>query len=196
MHYGLHIRSIMKALDFRLFQLVNQFAGRWHALDRMMVPLSKYGPVLLVLLLVYIWFTSENEGKQAVILASISVAAAMLIAMAIGHIYFRPRPFATHNVHLLVSKSPDASFPSDHATFSFAIASMVWFWNKRYGVVAVLLGALIAVSRVFVGTHYPFDVIGGAVVGSTTSLLAWSVRTNLDTITSLVISIAKKVKLA
>ncbi len=186
----------MQSIDFKAFTLINQFAGKWHLLDALMVAMAKYGPLLFVILLLYLWFKKSEDGKQAAILTVLSLAAALLVNQIIGHIYFRPRPFVFHNVNLLLPKSPDPSFPSDHATLSFAIATLVLFWNKKIGVYTGALGVLIAFARVFVGTHYPFDVLGGAIIGSTTSYFVWNLKPKLEFLTRYVIDIAKKVRLA
>ncbi|MCL4499009.1 MAG: undecaprenyl-diphosphatase [Chloroflexi bacterium] len=175
----------MGSIDFKAFQLVNQFAGRWHLLDTLMKAVAKAGPLAFVLPFFYLWFKYGDDGKRAALLAIISVAVAMGVNQIIGHVYFRPRPFASHQVNLLFPKSPDPSFPSDHATFSFAIASLIWFFDRRVGGIAIALGLLIAISRVFVGLHYPIDVLSGAFIGSATGILVWRMRGKLDRLTLL-----------
>ncbi len=183
-------------MDFELFKLVNQFAGQSHLVDILMLALSRYGPLLFALPLLYLWFAGGIAGKKAALLALVSLALALLIAQAIGYAYFRDRPFASHEVNLLVDRSTDPSFPSDHVTFSFAIAGIVWLQDRRIGWPALILGGLIALSRVFVGTHYPLDVIGGALVGLGAAVLVWKVRKKFDPLTSFVITVARKLKLA
>ncbi len=186
----------MSSIDFRLFQLINQFAGKWHLVDGLMTDIAKAGPLLFVIPIIYLWFKKDAADKQAVILTGLSAALALVVNILIGHAYFRPRPFASHHVNLLLGKSPDASFPSDHATFSFAIASLIFLKDRRIGIPSIMLATMVSISRVFVGTHYPFDVLGGALIGSTTSVLLWRTRARLDAFTSLVIGIAQKIKLA
>jgi undecaprenyl-diphosphatase len=108
-----------------MFQAINQFVGKLHWVDQIAVYYSKYGPLLFGAILLFIWFTDRSQqtnARKAVLLAIVSVSAALLINQLIGHIYFRPRPFINHQVTLLLTKSTDPSFPSDHATFSFALA--------------------------------------------------------------------------
>ena len=136
------------------------------------------------------------EGKKAAFLAMADMGLQLLVAQVVILIYFRQRPFAIHAVNLLVDRSPDASFPSDHATFSFAIAGLVWLQDRRVGWLSMALAALIAISRVFIGTHYPLDVVGGALLGLAAALLLWSRRRSLEPVTSFLISIARKLKLA
>ena len=183
-------------MDYYLFNLVNQFAGRSGVLDALMTGLAKYGVVLLALPLLYMWFRGGPEAKKAALLSLLSMALALIVNQIIGHLYFRPRPFTGHDVNLLVESSTDPSFPSDHAAFVFSIAWLIWLQNRRIGYVALALGAAVAISRVFIGTHYPGDVIGGAIVGLGTSLLVWKLRNVLDPITSFLVSIARKLRLA
>ena len=183
-------------MDYYLFNLVNQFAGRSGILDALMTGLAKYGVVMLALPLLYMWFRGGPAAKKAALLSLLSMALALVINQVIGHIYFRPRPFAAHGVNLLVEKSADPSFPSDHTAFVFGIAWLLWLQNRRVGYVALAMGVVVALSRVFIGTHYPGDVLGGALIGLGTSLLVWNLRTVLDPVTSFLISIARKLRLA
>ena len=183
-------------MDYYLFHLVNQFAGQSGILDAIMTALAKYGVVMLALPLLYMWFRGGPDAKKAALLSLLSMALALIVNQIIGHIYFRPRPFAAHEVNLLVEKSTDPSFPSDHAAFVFGIAWVIWLQNRRIGYVALAMGAAVAISRVFIGTHYPGDVISGAIIGLGTSLLVWNLRTALDPITSFLVSIARKLRLA
>jgi membrane-associated phospholipid phosphatase len=82
----------------------------------------------------------------------------------------RPRPYLAHQVSLLISPTADTSFPSDHATLGFAVAVLVWRYNRRTGAALLLLALVLALARIFVGAHYPSDVLGGAVLGTLTSM--------------------------
>lgn len=92
---------------------------------------------------------------------------ALITNAALKNIVARTRPYEMINgLILLVEKQSDFSFPSGHSCASFA-AAMVYYkmLPKRYGVPAVVLAALIAFSRLYVGVHYPSDVIAGILVG-------------------------------
>ncbi|MBF1360714.1 MAG: phosphatase PAP2 family protein [Mogibacterium diversum] len=86
----------------------------------------------------------------------------------------RTRPYEVFNgVQRLIGKQHDASFPSGHSASSFAAAMCIYLNGpKKYGIPALLLALLIALSRLYVGVHYPGDVIAGAIIGS---LMAWLV---------------------
>lgn len=100
---------------------------------------------------------------------------ALITNAALKNIVARTRPYEVINgLILLVEKQSDFSFPSGHACASFA-AAMVYYKRlpKKYGVPAVVLASLIAFSRLYVGVHYPSDVIAGILVGM---FSAWAAR--------------------
>lgn len=183
-------------MDFRIFEFFNQLAGKAGILDNIMIGLAKYGVLLMAIPLLLIWFRSDEEGKKAALLSLLSMAIALLINQLIGHLYFRDRPFVFHDVNLLLDRSTDPSFPSDHTTFVFGIAWLLLFKNKRIGALALGLATLVGISRIFVGTHYPGDVLGGALVGLISAVLVWKARNLLDPITSFLVGLAKRMKLA
>jgi undecaprenyl-diphosphatase len=84
----------------------------------------------------------------------------------------RPRPcHVLENIHLLVGCGGGKSMPSAHAANSFAQAVLFGMYFLRFRIALLLVAALIAISRVFVGVHYPGDVIAGALIGSVVGLL-------------------------
>jgi undecaprenyl-diphosphatase len=124
----------------------------------------------VVALLVVLWFLGRGEqrrqNREGVIHALAATALAAGIGSLIASAWVRPRPFLVHPAHVLIARSLDGSFPSIHATAAFAVAVSVVFYSRHMGVVFLVLAALIAFSRVFVGLHYPGDVLGGALLGS------------------------------
>jgi undecaprenyl-diphosphatase len=115
------------------------------------------------------------NGRHGVVAAGFSAALALGIAQVIAHIWDRPRPYIAHpgDAHLFISASPDPSFPSDHATAAFAIAVALLLRNRRVGIVAMVMAVVLCVARVAAGTHYPGDVLAGAVLGSAAALVFW-----------------------
>jgi len=155
-------------LDYRLFQMVNGIAGHYVGLDTLARNFATYGALVFPAALVYLCRPS-GRGKRPDYRTAFSAAAsaglALLMAHLIGYAYFRPRPFAEHQVNLLLGRSPDPSFPSDHTTFVFALLPALWFRSRRAGWLLLAAGVVLAASRVFCGTHYPGDVAGGALLG-------------------------------
>jgi undecaprenyl-diphosphatase len=92
---------------------------------------------------------------------------APLVNQPITHLVDRTRPYLAHpaHSHLLIARSADPSFPSDHATGGLALAFGVWLYDRAIGSALLVVAALLSFSRVYVGTHYPGDVVAGALVG-------------------------------
>ncbi len=158
------------SVDYDLFLAINGLAGRSHLVDAIVVACAKFLPVMFALALVGLWLTWRPINQRAAFLAGISALVALGIGQLIGMAFPRPRPYLSHQVNLLIAPTADTSFPSDHATLGFAVAVLVWRYNRRAGTALLLLALVLAFARVFVGAHYPSDVLGGAVLGALISI--------------------------
>jgi undecaprenyl-diphosphatase len=158
------------SLDYTLFRAVNGLAGRNSALDSLMVGSAKYLPIVFALALVALWLSWRPRNQRGAFLAGVSALVALGLGQIIGKTFPRPRPYLSHTVNQLIPPSLDTSFPSDHAILGFAVAVMVWRYDRRAAAVLLTLALLMAIARVFVGAHYPADVLGGALLGSVTSI--------------------------
>ena len=152
--------------DYGLLRAINGLSGHSAGLDRVMVGIATYMPILFAAALAAIWIRRTRQEQIGAMLAGAAALIALGVGQLMGMAYPRPRPYLEHPVHLLVRRVHDTSFPSDHATLGFAIAVMVWQVNRRTGAVLLLLGILLAFSRVYVGAHYPTDVLAGALLGA------------------------------
>lgn len=158
-------------MDYALFQLINNLAGRWWLLDFFGVFCAKYLIFVMAFAgvsLFVIWKDSaQKKIHQKVVLKVLTAAAVSYIfTMIIQFIHGRPRPFITHDVLQLIDKSADPSFPSAHTTIAFAMAFSVYFYNKKLGSVFLFLATLVGLGRIYVGVHYPLDVLGGILFGA------------------------------
>jgi undecaprenyl-diphosphatase len=164
------IDSSSVSLDYSLFHTVNGLAGRSAALDALMIGSAKYLPIVFALALVALWLSWRPRNQRAAFLAGASALVALGLGQLIGMALPRPRPYLSHSVNQLIPPSLDTSFPSDHAILGFAVAVMIWRYNRGAGAILLVLATLMAIARVFVGAHYPGDVLGGAVLGALTSV--------------------------
>ncbi|HEY5659842.1 MAG TPA: phosphatase PAP2 family protein [Gaiellaceae bacterium] len=101
------------------------------------------------------------------LLTAVAILLADAAAVVVKALVDRPRPFVRYpEPKILVPRPHDASFPSGHAATSFAAATILSFAFPKAAPAFLVLAAAVAYSRVYVGVHYPLDVIGGAALGA------------------------------
>jgi undecaprenyl-diphosphatase len=188
-------------MDLRLYAAINGLAGRSPVLDDLGIAAAKYGPYLFMALLVALWFwpgTREaRRGRQVTgAIAAASAAVALIINQLLGHLWYRDRPFVGHHAILLLPASHDPSFPSDHAAFAFGIAVALFLAYWRLGGGALVLATLMSMARVFVGEHYPMDVLAGAAIGTLVALVLFSRRDRVGRLLDPVLRLVARVRLA
>ena len=126
-------------MDITLFKAINNLAGNNPLADRMFIFISSYGPFLLAGLLALLWFwprehSIRHRQQQIVLIALLSVVVSLLANQVIIRVWDRPRPFTVQATNLLLPPSQEPSFPSDHATFAFAIAVAILLASRRLGI--------------------------------------------------------------
>lgn len=155
-------------LNWEIAHTINSGAGQSPFLDAA-ARFAASDLIFFFVLFALLWWLlpiPDDQGKSAVIAAGIALAGGVAISLIIGHLFYVPRPFVSHQVLLLTPHAPDYSFPSDHTTVASAVA-MTGVYRRLPGRWLALGGTvLIAFARVFVGVHYPADVIGGFLVGA------------------------------
>lgn len=176
-------------MDYRLYHAVNQFVLAHDWLGRGMAAIETWAVPVFALATCALWFLDRPFGPRKWKLASASALAsaalALLAAQVIGKVWQRERPFDTHPAaHVWGSRSHDPSFPSDHASAAFAIAFAIFFVDRVVGSIFLAAAAVIAIGRVFVGAHYPADVLAGAILAFGVALFV--VRAGRPTILALV----------
>lgn len=156
--------------DPGLFRLINDWAEdvAWpHAVVRVY---ANDGVLLFGLLLLIAWWRARRAGDLERAVRAVLASAGTLLALAVNQPIVQAvnerRPYAAlQHVTLLVHRSTDPSFPSDHANMAGAVAVGLLLTSWRLGLVASVLAGLMALSRVYVGAHYPIDVGVGLEVG-------------------------------
>src|SRR3989344_2349834 len=131
------------------------------------------GWVLGIFLLFFIWL-KKREGVFIVVQALVAAIVSRFgFAEIIRYFYDKPRPFeGSEGARQLIEHEAGGSFPSGHAAIFFAIATTLFIYNRRWGVVFFVAAILMGAARVFANLHWPIAIVGGAAVGIISSLLA------------------------
>jgi undecaprenyl-diphosphatase len=150
---------------------VNHFARDTSWLHGTMKWFAQDGVILLALALVVAWWIGRSRRSPHQVATAVWGALGALVALAIAqpiaNAVDERRPFvAIPKALLLIHHSTDPGFPSDHATAAGAVACGVFLVAWRLGAVTTLIALIIAFSRVYVGVHYPQDVLAGLGLGA------------------------------
>jgi undecaprenyl-diphosphatase len=158
-------RASKKLMNIYLFNLLNQFALKYLCLDILGVFFADYFQYFVVASLAFFLVVNFKKYWKIVSLSLFTGIFARAFIEIIYFIYPTTRPFGVMNVNQLITHSVNNSFPSGHATLFFALATIIFLYNKKAGALYLLFAMLISLARVFCGIHWPIDILGGAVIG-------------------------------
>lgn len=155
-------------MDESITRAINGLAGSSSSLDAVVLTITNYGVSALIIMTILQWWSRVDRSRirHACIGSAMSLGLGLAVNFAIILIVHRVRPYELGITHLIVPRSVDWSFPSDHATAAFAIAGpfLSTFGAARRWTY-LILATLVSLSRVYAGTHYIGDVAGGALTG-------------------------------
>jgi undecaprenyl-diphosphatase len=157
----------------QLFNYVHQFAGRNPILDGVGLFFADYLIYFLVLGFLFLVLMETGPRRKLYLFAEGALAVILargIVTELIRHFYYNPRPFEAYGFTPLISES-GASFPSGHMTFLFALALVIWYANRKWGSIYFVLSALVGLARIYAGVHWPYDVLGGIVIGLVCALI-------------------------
>ncbi len=156
-------------MDARLVETLN----RWFATNAFRADLCRALAIvplgLIGVLVVIAWSTSRSSspiGRSELVLGVVAAVGALLVNLALGHLYYRARPFLVLDVHPLLPEAVDSSLFSDHLAVAGAAVAALFATRRSFGWIALSLGALLAIGRVGAGVQYPSDCLVGAAVGA------------------------------
>src|SRR3989344_1356855 len=161
-------------MDYFLFQKINNLAGQWAYLDTLGIFFARYSGYALILILLL--FSVRNYRKywpMVVGAFSAAIVSRFIITEIIRFFWPRLRPFVENQANLIISQSStEPSFPSGHASFYFTISAVVYFYNKKLGIIFFAVSVFMGLARIFVGVHWPSDILFGVLVGILSGCLA------------------------
>jgi undecaprenyl-diphosphatase len=176
------IRVVMQdlaAIDLSIFRALNDFCGWSPTLDRIVVHLEVLKGSLFLGIFGFLWYRADKgqpERRERLLLIVVAVAAALVTTRVISMLLpFRDRP-----MYSVGANAPTfewhadlehwSSFPSDNAAYLFAIAASLWPISRRWALFFGIFAAFASLARVYLGIHYPGDILAGALIGIATGV--------------------------
>ncbi|MFE8700100.1 phosphatase PAP2 family protein [Cytobacillus sp. FJAT-54145] len=156
-------------MDIKLFRAIFRLSGRSSLLDQLMILTSNKIRYVYIFVLLVMWI--QNDGYKKIAIQTLrSTFIAFLVDLTFRFFLYRPRPFIKRRVGILIPSKVNSSFPSKHTLLVFAVSTSILLYQRTLGLLMTGLSLLTGLSRIWVGHHYPSDIIGSALLGSLTSL--------------------------
>lgn len=173
------MNTILKKIldrDRTLLKLVNT-SMKCRTLDFIMPPITYLGSVGFSILFCLATLLNNNKIVHALgINTSITLIVTTLISNLIKTSVNRIRPFLKlSNLNIKKIGIDDYSFPSGHTTAAFSMAISTALFYHNTAIISIILACLVGISRMYLGVHYPTDVLAGSFLGSITSILVYNI---------------------
>ncbi|MBN1190817.1 MAG: phosphatase PAP2 family protein [Dehalococcoidales bacterium] len=192
--------------DIPFFMLINGLAGRARFADELVKGLAGdyFLPVACCLILVALWFGTREKIRRHHLQECI-IGSLMSVGIANGFVnlcnnhYFRVRPFnelSGEQINLLFYMPTDSSFPSNFTAMLFALAVPVLFKSTKYGLILMAIALAGGFARIYVGIHYPYDILGGAAIGILTGILSYGLVKLIRPLLDIILGIMRKLFVA
>lgn len=166
------ILRLIQNWDFEVLRLLQSLRTPfWDTVMPYITRLSDNGFIWILAALALLVTGRFGRGGRQAFAAGLTLAVALIIEyagneMILKRIFQRPRPCDLSPIaDMLIARPPGFSFPSGHTAVSFAAATALYAVNKKWGLCAYALAAVIGFSRMYLYVHFPTDVIGGILSG-------------------------------
>ena len=159
----------MAAIDHSFFYTFYNLSYHSRIGDFLIKFFGDYFFYITLLAVAYFVYKSRKDTLRQIKLYILTLFLAFVVSSIIRFFFHRPRPFLAFSLQHLIDNSA-YSFPSMHTILIFALATTVYFFNKKISYFLYISGLLIGLARIAGGVHYPSDIAGGTILGITTSI--------------------------
>ena len=174
------MRDFLVELDVSIFRALNDFVGWNPTFDRILANHEMVKGPLFAVIVGVLWYWSDKEmsrRREVLLKMMVVVGLSIVVNRALSMLV----PFRVRPMYSIGANAPNlgdwhvnfvqwSSFPSDTATYLFAIAAGLWIISRWLGLFFGVFAALVSLARVFLGIHYPSDIFVGALIGIATSI--------------------------
>ncbi|WP_367680521.1 undecaprenyl-diphosphate phosphatase [Candidatus Fukatsuia anoeciicola] len=167
----------MEQLNHLLFTLINATPTSNFKVIIFAIILARYVIFIIPLSLIAIWLwgTANNIvlQRQLVVKTATALVFSMLFSIFISQLLPHKRPFVEDFGYIFLVHVPDSSFPSNHGSAIFTFALAFLFWHRLWsGMSLIIIALAIAWSRIYLGIHWPLDMLGAFFIGLIGCLLS------------------------
>lgn len=160
------IDKLLERFDKTLLDIFNKDI-RNPVFDSLFPLITRLGEIIVLIpLCLWLFLFEKKRGRRAAALLVFTYFAAHVVILALKRIAHRPRPFLVYtDLNVVGAVPPFSSFPSGHVALTAALAVVLGAKYENLQCLLWIVVGLVAVSRMYMGLHYPIDVVGGAIVG-------------------------------
>lgn len=160
--------------NISIFRAVNDIGKEFPDINPLFIFFAEYTVYCLMLVLLVYWLTRNSRNKLMVVSAVLAFVIAEVTGKLIGLLYSHHQPFAVwSDVNKLIEKEVGNSFPSDHTIVFFSVCITIALFRKKFWYLWTALALLLSISRIYVGVHYPVDILVGAILGTAAAILVY-----------------------
>ena len=160
-----------------------------------------FAPISLFSVLVFIWFSGKTNAERildqlSVIKSLTCLGCASLCVLILNMFFFRDRPFTTHEVNLLFYMPTDSSLPANSLASTLAISLPIINRHKRLGLIMISTSVFMGLARIYVGVHYPGDLIFASLIACGSLLLSRYIMTLIHSFFLKTVKVFRKMYMA
>jgi undecaprenyl-diphosphatase len=173
-------------LNIEGFRMINDLGKQYTFLNPGFVGIAEYTLYVVIVFALLFGLSKNGQNRLMVLCSLLTIAFAELLGRLAGLLHTNQQPFAELDaVNKLIEKAVDNSFPSDHTILMFSFCVTFWLFKRGWSFLWVLLAALVGVSRIWVGVHYPGDVLVGTLVSFAAAIIVFRIVPKLGAVQKL-----------